>query len=897
MKLSPLLSGPYSGSLLAVLAAFFAACNGKDSSPFGDANDRPDLSGDSVGGDSVSDDSRGDDSRGDDTGPDDSNEPSDELMDEEGDVLQFPTGEDEISLVDAAGDTNRDQEFFLIAVNPSEDEAGFRLLYTPATTEGPPPPTSRATRPARRNPQARQPVRPPASPPPPLTGADIGIAGDEFLVRDNFTSETSITPVNATLWALGDYVAIWVDNEVPIDWDYDCDGTVDQPARYDAYGFNNCDLQTVADIIDNNIVVNLRAMFGMESDINGDGTISVVITPVLNTVPLTSSDEDDWGQVASYADPASDLTDFDYESNPSSDEQEVIYVFAPDPYAFNNVYFPTTVEEYTSMALAAEVARSFMKLVLYNNKVLMQTDGTVEEAWLVEALGAVGADICGFGAVYYSDAWYYMDAPYLNGLTGYDNDSLFDISSRGAQYLFGRWLVDTYGTGVLAELTTSSDIGVDNIEAVFGEDFEDLVTKWQVALLTTGYTNSAGDPLVDASLWPPYAGASTLSAPTTAPETPAAGIYYGANGHQTGFNVRGINRWMEGGTTSSPSELLSNRVVTLGTDHHTYTPGYEFFGYGAGGYGAQVVRLTGIEYDATTLDLQSDGDGFFGAVIRWADPPFEDVAIDDIYSTLDVNAVPLPELPSDGTPVYAVGDISAPGTVRLLDGEGEEFPDEIIDTDRWLLDLSGRTENELIQVALWLDRRFENTNGDVAPYDPWIAVVREADLPTPTVADTNSGACPGTDEVWSYPNVVPEGLAAQIFLTDVAYSDSNDDFDACGVPTGTLSCAEDWDQDGVADADEPIPASLVEQIWVEQCQDNGGVMPESAFDIAWIDIDEQDEDELPSGSVLYNIGGLSGPTGEEALLVATLLGGSRYIVVVSGGGDSGVYELSLKQLN
>ena len=86
MKLSPLFFGPYGGSLLAALAVFAAGCDAKDSSPFSDANDRPDLTGDS--GDSVSDDSRGDDSRGDDTGPDDSNEPSDELLDEEGDVLR-----------------------------------------------------------------------------------------------------------------------------------------------------------------------------------------------------------------------------------------------------------------------------------------------------------------------------------------------------------------------------------------------------------------------------------------------------------------------------------------------------------------------------------------------------------------------------------------------------------------------------------------------------------------------------------------------------------------------------------------------------------------------------------------------------------------------------------------
>ena len=106
-------------------------------------------------------------------------------------------------------------------------------------------------------------VQPPAVPPPPFTAADVGIARQEFSVRDSLDDEMSYERIEAKLWAVGDTVAIWVDEAVAIDWDYDCDGTIDQPAIFDSYGFNNCDLQTIASIVDINIFPTLRLSLEM----------------------------------------------------------------------------------------------------------------------------------------------------------------------------------------------------------------------------------------------------------------------------------------------------------------------------------------------------------------------------------------------------------------------------------------------------------------------------------------------------------------------------------------------------------------------------------------------------------------------------------------------------------
>ena len=127
-----------------------------------------------------------------------------------------------------------------------------------------------------------------------------------------------------------------------------------------------------------------------------------------------------------------------------SDEQEVIYVHAPDPYGFLNAYAPVTIEAYTGLDLAAEIARAYTRLVSFNNKVLSGTGaGEADETWVQEGLASLAADLTGFGAVNYGAVWDYMDAPHLVSLVADDDVSV--ISSAGiwgSQYLFLRWLMD-----------------------------------------------------------------------------------------------------------------------------------------------------------------------------------------------------------------------------------------------------------------------------------------------------------------------------------------------------------------------------------------------------------------------------------------------------------------------
>jgi len=181
-------------------------------------------------------------------------------------------------------------------------------------------------------------------------------------------------------------------------------------------------------------------------------------------------------------------------------------------------------------------------------------------------------------------------------------------------------------------------------------------------------------------------------------------------------------------------------------------------------------------------------------------------------------------------------------------------------------------------------------------------------LPTPTVDGTSSGACEDGD-TFAYPASLLDYLYYQMFLSsDSGAGGVSGGFDPCGgeyagdtadTASADLSCAVDWDGDGVLDHDEPQPSNLIEQVMVMQCTLAGGVMedfePVEAVDV--IDVDSRDDDDNPYTDRARNLGGKSGAEDEEAYLEVSLAGGASYVIVVGAGTDTGPYELRVQQLD
>ncbi len=540
---------------------------------------------------------------------------------------------------------------------------------------------------------------------------------------------------------------------------------------------------------------------------------------------------------------------------------------------------------------------------------MLQRDGEDEAGWLMQGIGAVAADTCGFGAIYFDDAWDYLDATHLFPLTTAGEGGL-SLEGRGAQYLFLRWLVDVYGVEILAELVQSSLVGLDNVEAAVrtmgGQgNIDEIILQWQVAMLTSNVSKTSGDPLMPEDVWPPYADPEFIEAPTEPPASPSPGTYYGANGYQCGLNFGGSNLYMEGGTTAEPHENSALRVTLGNSDHATYVSNYEFDGLMAGPYSASVVRLAEPPHDATLLNIESTG-AIYGTVIRWNDPTFDDIAVEEIYSSSITNAVSLPALPDDGTPIYGVGKIGGVWQIAVLDSEGASIDRDFYDTDRWRIDLQDRAMGSPVRLQIWLDRRYENTSGDVAPFDPWFAVAPEEWVPTPNETDTTRASCTESGAVdFGYPTSILSYLFYQQILSgtpieQVVIEGGDPTINPCGEALGETgeepSCINDWDSDELLDIYEPMPDNFYEQVLVQMCTLDPELVDDGAYGVTWFDRDTRDENEEASKDMLLNGGGAAADSGEEAFIDITLEGGRTYLLVVGAGADQGTYELTLREI-
>jgi hypothetical protein len=111
-------------------------------------------------------------------------------FDEPGDYVVVAETDEYVDLADYSGDSNRDQEFYAVFVNTSDDDQGMRLNYAPYTSSSfaPPAPSQArqnsplsSTFPAVRESYERDWT--PKEPPPPLDSSSIGTEADEFFVR------------------------------------------------------------------------------------------------------------------------------------------------------------------------------------------------------------------------------------------------------------------------------------------------------------------------------------------------------------------------------------------------------------------------------------------------------------------------------------------------------------------------------------------------------------------------------------------------------------------------------------------------------------------------------------------------------------------------------------------
>jgi hypothetical protein len=300
-----------------------------------------------------------------------------------------------------------------------------------------------------------------------------------FQVLSKFDG-TSFKRVTARVRYAGDHIILYVDE--------------DQPTG----AFTDDELRTFGDLFDRTLYdLDVRA-FGSESDIDGNGRVIFLLTPVVNA--LTS---------AADCNSQGFITGFHYgldllPTQPNSNRGEIFYALVPDVSGTRSC--PHSKED-VERFVPATFVHEFQHMISFGQHVLAR-GGEGETLWLNEGLSHIAEELAGKiyearfppplgrtdpNQLFPDSAQGYVTPNMRNAqsfLTTPGSTSMDALSGngtlaeRGGSWLFLRWLGDQKGESIYGRLVQTSRIGVANVEDKANETFTSLFGDFATAVYT-----------------------------------------------------------------------------------------------------------------------------------------------------------------------------------------------------------------------------------------------------------------------------------------------------------------------------------------------------------------------------------------------------------------------------
>jgi hypothetical protein len=265
-------------------------------------------------------------------------------------------------------------------------------------------------------------------------------------------------------------------------------------------GFTPSQINTFAQTFDQVLYgIDVNA-FGPPSDIDGNGHLIMLLTPVVNA--LTPAAEcASQGYIGGFF-TGNDLANTDSTSN----RGEIFYALAPDP---NGVVSCPHAAQDLEGEEGVTFVHELQHLINFSQHVLVQ-NSTSEEGWLDEGLSLIAQEL---GSLYYEQKYpapagrssplqLFPDSsePYIGDLlaTSYSyllgpdtttltlhSDADMGLNWRGGDWLLLRWLGDQEGGDTFFRALEETPLtGVANIEAAAHASFPSLFGHFSVALYT-----------------------------------------------------------------------------------------------------------------------------------------------------------------------------------------------------------------------------------------------------------------------------------------------------------------------------------------------------------------------------------------------------------------------------
>ncbi|MCB9513849.1 MAG: IPT/TIG domain-containing protein [Candidatus Latescibacteria bacterium] len=278
-------------------------------------------------------------------------------------------------------------------------------------------------------------------------------------VNGNTLDPANYVTVNATLRYTGTHTKIYVDDDTPA-------------AYVPATAIN-----ALGAAFDQEDYVTDVAAFGEPSDIDGDGKVTVLLSPVVNG--LTT-----WND-GSYIGGFFNSIDLDIWFNVpgTSNHGEFFYAIVPDP-GPNPQFSPVAHEiDATIESLKSIFAHEFQHMISAGQRYILQGDlnSPDEELWFNEGLSHLGEDLCGYTAQNVARVKIYLHGGAHRFWSLVQGPAT--LAERGASYLFCRYLADRWtGDSFTRSLIGGPEAGPANVAQATGETFEQVFKDWTAAI-------------------------------------------------------------------------------------------------------------------------------------------------------------------------------------------------------------------------------------------------------------------------------------------------------------------------------------------------------------------------------------------------------------------------------
>ena len=219
--------------------------------------------------------------------------------------------------------------------------------------------------------------------------------------------------------------------------------------------------------------------FGPYSDVDGNGKLIMLVSPVVNRLqePPCGSGHCNCGFIAGFFNPR-DL----YGSPPvtagTTNHAEIIYLLAADPTGVWDCQFPvdaTAAENLSTIPHEHQHLTSFSWRFFHEN-------GKTQVTWLEEGMAHMAEDLNGDNSSNVARGKLYRADPGAISL----EDSDAPLEQRGGIYLMLRLLTDRYGTGILKQILESDCTGRACIQNVTGLGFYDAMAEFLAAQYLSG---------------------------------------------------------------------------------------------------------------------------------------------------------------------------------------------------------------------------------------------------------------------------------------------------------------------------------------------------------------------------------------------------------------------------